>query len=418
MTSGEFSSFPVTSVWVDRDKRQRRELRNISDLASSIQRLGLMHPPILERSGELRTGERRFEAIKLLGWTHLPVQFTDELDQAQLQLLELEENLQRENITWEEECRAVLAYHSIRLANDAGWTKVGTADAIGRSPQWVSDHLGVAQEQHKGNAKLSEVKKYSTARNVVSRMNERAAAADSAKVSDVLEAPRKQIPLLNGNFIEWVREYDGPKFNFIHCDFPYGVNAGSSEQQSQQPIVLGGYDDGFDIFVELLGTLGHAMALDTIVAPQAHLMFWFSMDYYAYTKDKLELMGWTVNPFPLIWHKSDNMGILPDPQRGPRRTYETAFFARRGDMKLTANGAVSNSFAHPGGDKSIHMSEKPVTMLNHFMRMIVDNTTRILDPTCGSGNSIKGALALGANAALGIELSTEFYDRAVLNLGE
>jgi DNA modification methylase len=64
------------------------------------------------------------------------------------------------------------------------------------------------------------------------------------------------------------------------------------------------------------------------------------------------------------------------------------------------------------------MSEKPVTMLNHFMRMIVDNTTRILDPTCGSGNSIKGALALGANAALGIELSTEFYDRAVLNLGE
>src|SRR5690606_15860787 len=106
-----------------------------------------------------------------------------------------------------------------------------------------------------------------------------------------------------------------------------------------------------DVYWRLVDTLGASMR--NVVAESAHLIFWFSMDYYADTKVALEGMGWSVNPFPLIWFKSDNSGILPDPSRGPRRVYETAFLASRGDRKIIQ--AVSNVFAAPVV-KRIHMS--------------------------------------------------------------
>jgi DNA modification methylase len=139
-------------------------------------------------------------------------------------------------------------------------------------------------------------------------------------------------------------------------------------------------------------------------------MFWFSMDYYQETFDRLTKMGWKVNRFPLIWMKDDNTGILPDANRGPRRIYETAFFASRGDRKIVR--AKSNAFSWAGKDKSIHMSEKPVPMLKHFMEMFVDEYSFVLDPTAGSANSLKAATVLGAGRVLGLERDEEFYNRA------
>jgi hypothetical protein len=156
--------------------------------------------------------------------------------------------------------------------------------------------------------------------------------------------------------------------------------------------------------------------MENVVAESAHLIFWFSMDYFTPTYERLQAMGWNVNVFPLIWHKSDNAGIAPDPQRGPRRTYEAAFFASRGDRKLTQVGAGANSFAFPGTRAgAIHISEKPRPVLNHFLRMICDEYSTVLDPTAGSCNALKVAKSLGASRVLGIERSQEFFDIAVGN---
>jgi DNA modification methylase len=130
-------------------------------------------------------------------------------------------------------------------------------------------------------------------------------------------------------------------------------------------------------------------------------------------------MGWKCNPFPLIWFKSDGSGIAPDPQRGPRQTYEAAIFASRGDRKITQEGCVANSFPYPGRrDGAIHASEKPYVMLRHFMRMVCDEYSLVLDPTCGSGNALKVAEDLGAPKVLGLEQLPEFYEIAKDNWGK
>ena len=98
MTSGEFKSVSIDFIKVNRDERQRKELKNIPELAASIKRVGLIHPPVIERDGTLRTGERRYTALKSLGWTNVPVQFADELTSAEAKALELEENISRVDI--------------------------------------------------------------------------------------------------------------------------------------------------------------------------------------------------------------------------------------------------------------------------------------------------------------------------------
>lgn len=50
-----------------------------------------------------------------------------------------------------------------------------------------------------------------------------------------------------------------------------------------------------------------------------------------------------------------------------------------------------------------HPSAKNEAMLSHFMEMLVDEHTVMLDPTCGGGSALRAADALGAKMVFGIE---------------
>lgn len=422
MTSGSFSSYPIAGISVDRPNRQRKELTKIEELAESIARIGLINPVTITREGNLIAGERRYTAIKSLGWTSIPVQFAEELTEYELQSIEFEENIKRENITWQEECAALERFHRLKAQHETAWTQDSTAEALGLSPRTVRRQLAVASELD--NEKVAKADKFSSAVNLVERSLSRRKSAAIEGIGKTLtlavaeaapeleEAPKIIAPILLQSFHDWQETYDGQKFNLIHCDFPYGINVASSPRQNSA--LQDFYADSPDIYWALLERLD--LAMSNVVADSANLIFWFSMDYYTQTLAALRSMGWTVNPFPLVWHKSDNSGIAPDPQRWPRRTYETAFVASRGDRKLTEAGPRANSFAAPGvGDDRIHISQKPETMLRHFLSMYCDEYSSLLDPTCGSGSALKAAKALGAASVLGLEQDPDFHQIACGN---
>ena len=418
MTSGKFKSVPVSSIVVNRPERQRRELGGIDELAESIYRIGLINPIVISPDGILVAGERRLTACRQLGWTAIPVQLTTDLSDYELQSIELEENIKRVDLPWQDQCLAIARFHKLKSDHEPEWSQEKTADAIGLSQNHVSRQLAVAEEITKGNEKVATADKFSVARNIVERNNERkkATVLESAELAIGtalgVDPPKvaPEIPILNANFHDWQVGYTGPKFNLIHCDFPYGINVADAPRQNSA--IIDHYEDSADVYWLLCDRL--ATAMHNVVAESAHLIFWFSMEKYQQTKDLLEGIGWAVDPFPLVWHKSDNAGVAPDPQRRFRRTYETAFFAIRGDRKLTQAGAKASSFAYPGNrSDAIHVSEKPQAVLRHFMAPLCDEYSSVFDPTCGSGNALKVGLELKATNVLGLELSKEFYDNAV-----
>jgi ParB/RepB/Spo0J family partition protein len=412
MTSGVFHLVPMTDIVVNRDERQRRELTDIDVLADSIRRLGLIHPIVVTRELELIAGERRYAATTMLGWPAIPVQFVDEMDPKTLKAIELEENIKRQDITWQDHARAVREYHLLMKSTEPDWTMEKTSAAIGlASKAHVSMFVSVADELVAGNKSVTDAPRFSTARGLVVRAQERARQAVLEGVHDSIGgiriAAQQQESILLGDFCDWVHTDIGLRFNFIHCDFPYGI--WSDEFNQGGAASHGGYTDTPETWERLMIALDAGMKRG-VIAESAHLMFWFAMRrgndrMYEYTARYLERMGWYINPIPLIWMKSDGAGIIPDPERGPRQIYETCFLGARGDRKIVR--AVNNAYAAPTV-RERHMSEKPEPMLRHFFGMLVDENTVMLDPTCGSGSALRAAESVGAKYVLGIEANSEF----------
>lgn len=422
MTSGVFHIVPLESVVVNRDERQRRELMDIEVLADSIRRLGLIHPIVVTRDElELVAGERRLAACTRLGWLSIAVQYVDELEPAKLRAIELEENIKRQDITWQDQVNAIAEYHKLRLSETPTWSQADTADAIGVTRQHTNRILQVSDEISRGNKLLLDAPKLSTAIGISERARERRDEAILDKLHESfggvkLSDSRPEEGIITADFTDWVLGQIVPRFNLIHCDFPYGIEADNFNQGGAS--AHGGYLDTPETWQKLMFAL--EIATRTITAPSCHLMFWFAMRkgdqrLYEPTARALERIGWDVNPMPLIWMKSDGMGIIPDSERGPRQIYETCLFGSKGDRKIVR--AVANAY-HAPTVRDRHMSEKPEPMLRYFFGMLVDENTVMLDPTCGSGSALRAAESLGAKYTLGLELNPEFADIARRALDE
>lgn len=411
MTSGTFHMIPLDDIVVKRAERQRRELIGIDVLADSIGRLGLIHPIVVTRDDyELVAGERRLAACKHLGWTHIAAQYVDELEPAKLQAIELEENIKRQDIVWQDRVRAIAKYHELRSSETAGWTQADTAGAIGLTRPYLSEILLVSEEMDQGNKLILDAPRLSTASGIAERSRARRDEAIIDRLHDSFDGVKlteaRSETILTADFTEWVTEDIPTRFNLIHCDFPYGIEADSFNQGSAP--AHGGYADTPETWQKLMIAL--EIATKRLTAPSCHLMFWFAMRktdnrLYEPTAKALERMGWDINPQPLIWMKSDGVGILPDPERGPRQIYETCLFGARGDRKIVR--AVANAY-HSPTVRERHMSEKPEPMLRHFFGMLIDENTVMLDPTCGSGSSLRAAEFMGARYVLGLEIDPEF----------
>jgi ParB family chromosome partitioning protein len=66
-------------------ERSRKDMGDINALAESIKEVGLLHPIVIAPDKTLIAGQRRLEAVKLLGWTDVPVRVVkglEEIDQA------------------------------------------------------------------------------------------------------------------------------------------------------------------------------------------------------------------------------------------------------------------------------------------------------------------------------------------------
>lgn len=431
-----YKSVPISSITTKRHERQRKELAGLEELADSIRRTGLINPVCVDTNLILIAGERRLTACRdILGWTAIPVYISavdSNESEVDARLIELEENVARVDLHWKDKCFAVADFHQLNCTRNPGWTMEKSGQLLSLSQNVVSRYCAVARAIEAGDPLVCAADKYSVALNIVERKAERAAANETNMMADMLShgtsvqktalspegslettnipaeeyfIPSAVAPFIHTDFNDYLLT-STEQFNFIHCDFPYGINAGSHKSGAADK--FGGYADSEDVYWQLINTLLRAMQFH--VAPSAHLMFWYSMNFHTRTIEALERMGWKVNPFPLIWYKSDNSGILPDPKRGPRRNYETALLCSRGDRPVVQ--PVSNVFAGPN-TKSIHMSEKPEPMLRHFFRMFVDSSTRMLDPTMGSGNAVVVAEDMGAKSVLGLERDLDFYNNAV-----
>ncbi|MEK3770093.1 ParB N-terminal domain-containing protein [Paenibacillus sp. FSL R5-0887] len=79
--------------------RIREDMGDIAGLAESINARGLLHPIVIDESGNLIAGHRRLEAHKLLGREEVETKTIADLTEKEKRLIELEENTKRKALT-------------------------------------------------------------------------------------------------------------------------------------------------------------------------------------------------------------------------------------------------------------------------------------------------------------------------------
>jgi ParB/RepB/Spo0J family partition protein len=492
-------------VVIEASRQRQENVSDIEDLKQSVSQLRRSYPesggfinPIVVRVVEdkviLVAGERRLRTALALDLPDIPVRYFNELSEAEAEVVELEENIKRKELSWKDQVRAIGRLHILYKKNAPGWKIEQTAEAISLHHSYLRQILHVFDALDTG--RVDKAESITQAYNTLHRFSERKAESivgdiivagarlfaagasalagaaqagaqaaatleDSFTTTSAIKVAQEPGDLLDGevtnspalmsvgwneatqtasimvgtkveapppppayvppadpiictNFVEWIKTYNGPKFSLIHCDFPYGNYRGGDSQGS-----LSGteteefYDNTEDVYWNLVDAL--TGGLDRIMSYSAHMIFWMNMNFYTETVGRLRKTGLMVHDHPLVWHKTGGpggLGVVPGTAvTYPRRTYDTALLAVRGGRPLAKPGM--NSYAAPTAGNKIHPSQKPEPMLRFFLSMVVDETTTMFDPTCGSGAALRAAEDLGAKSVLGIEMD-ENYAKAAL----
>lgn len=448
---------------------------DVRRLQASIAVRGQLTPILINERAELLFGERRLTACRNLG---IPVRccYAERLTLVEAKLVELAENLHREDISWQDRAKGLSEIHQLFCSADPEWTVSATAEEVNMSQGQVSENLLVWAEM--ANPRILVAGTLREAFNVIQRRDQRkaglalqdlldtpdvveleiegfAAREDSsdvpageagglpvpASMHDALhvpddireglakapfilrrvvepEGPQRPSPeatILQQSFLEWAPAYAGPKFNFIHCDFPYGQSqlAGPQGRGAEEGV----YADTSEVYWNLMAAF--CENLNRFMSVASHLMFWTSGDWENLTRTReyfaAHAPSLVFHRFPLVWVKTDNAGIASDPRRGPRHIYEVCLFASRSSRQIVQ--VKADAYWSPS-DRGLHPSTKPEPMLREFMTMLVDEGTSMLDPTCGSGAALRAAESLGAKRVLGLEIDPKYVEpaRAALKL--
>ncbi|HEX2093854.1 MAG TPA: ParB/RepB/Spo0J family partition protein [Longimicrobiaceae bacterium] len=128
----------------------RREFapEQLAELEASIRESGLLQPLVVRPRGastpegaewELVAGERRWRAVRRLGWSEVPV-MVREIDDRAMLVLAIVENIQRAELSPLEEAAGYR-----RLIDDFGYTQQEVAESVGKDRSTVANLLRLLQ---------------------------------------------------------------------------------------------------------------------------------------------------------------------------------------------------------------------------------------------------------------------------------
>ena len=436
--------------------RQRREFdaQKLEELKASIElsparNTQLLHPPVLRREGDkliLVAGETRLKAISdifALGGSFLysgkvfsaeagEIPYTDlgELSPLEAMEAELDENIRRKDLTWQEHAAAVKALHelrtaqaeqaSLRLMRTGEGCNVGRVDedsiteALGTIQHTVADTArevlgrgdGYYQDtirkelivaKHLDNPAVAAAKTVNEAFKILKKEEARADAAQRAAAIGST-AVEETYQILNMDCLTYMADpANHGKFDVILTDAPYGMGADEFGDGGGK---LAGtdhqYDDSTDSWVKLMAGghveggsgLGWCELAYLVAKPEAHAYVFCDFDNFHGLKFLMTRAGWDVFRTPLIAYKQ-NSGRVPRPEHGPRRQYELVLYAIKGGKKV--NHIYPDVIPCTGDDNMGHGAQKPVALFQNLLQRSALPGDWVLDSFAGSGPLLEAA---------------------------
>lgn len=429
-------------------QRQEFDLVALQELKNSIEDRGLLHPPVLRREdGQLVlvAGERRLKAISEifeLGGSFTcngevfadgRVPYTDlgELGHLEAEEAELDENLKRRDLTWQEHAAAVARLHALRTAQKEEQAAATLANPevsylqkliAGTPPkQTIADTAEELTGRRDGSFQDTVRKEIIVAKHLDNPAVAKAKSADEAfKILRREEQRQKNIELakevgasfnsekhriFNVNCLEWMANAENQGvFDVICTDPPYGMGAdGFGDAGGKLSGIEHHYDDSYEAWLELMKAW--APLSFAVAKPQAHAYVFCDFDRFHELKAMMQTAGWYVFRTPLVVHKL-NSGRVPLPDQGPRRQYELVLYAIKGKKQVTH---IYPDVVTVSGDENMtHGAQKPIALYQNLLQRSVRPGDKVLDSFGGTCGTIPAGHTYQCEVTA-IELNPEYY---------
>lgn len=410
--------------------RQRQEFdpQALQELVDTLQSKGLMHAPVLRNENGrmiLVAGERRIRAVKDLQMLGNVLRFNNEdvpdgyipyvnigdLDELAAEECELEENLHRKDLTWQENSAAMAKLHRLRSRQAQAEGRIHTVADTAQETKGRSDggyqaqvrkDLIVANYLH-----VPEVAKAKTADEafkVLKRIEETKKNVElAASVGKVFSQSVHE--LHNTNCLSYMRTCEADKFDVILTDPPYGMGADSFGDGGDGRLANNEhhYKDDYDSWKALMEEW--CPLAFRVAKPQAHAYVFCDLDNFHELKRMMQAAGWFVTRTPFICTKP-NSGRVPHPSFGPRRQWEMLLYAVKGKKPHNSiQPDVITTLADPGLQ---HGAQKPVALYTNLLGRSIRPGDTVLDSFAGSGTIFPAAHQFKAKA-VGVEMNPEYY---------
>lgn len=429
-------TLPAHSIYIDPD-RQRKEnktSKDVADLKKSILTKGLLHPPVItvenneETQGisySLLAGERRLIAIKELHEDGLefyydgekvphnetPYTRVAELTLEMLEEAELEENVLRAALTWQEEAAAKLRIHELRKLQNPSQSLLDTAKEIAavenRDPEQASASDLARSKlvlEHMSIPDVASAKNVTKAYQRVLAHKQASLHAQLARLQPKTNAHK----IIHGDCLEIMKTLQVGHFDVILSDPPYGIAADKMKKE-----VMHNYDDSkenaLSIYQAILRTGFN------LLKPQGALFLFCDIDHFISIRTMAEQQAFSTWRTPIIWHKG-NEGHAPWGKDGFTRTYEAILYAVKGQRGLAINGGPDvRLIKRATTEVKLHAAEKPPELFRWLLQISTKKGDRVLDPCAGTAPIIPASKDLGLEITA-IELNQTYYDQACARL--
>lgn len=404
---------PIDKIQWENSERQRKGLGTIDgkdpnqpnrtaesefeSLKQSIQSNGLLQPIGVTSTNELLYGFRRLSACISLGWKEIDALVDPERDFTELdkQLVELEENVRRLDLSWHEQQVAIAKVDRIRRLQNPDHNQKRTAQELGISQSDVSKATMMDQmfnlfpELKKAkslNAAISQAK--SKAKTIIRKIE---VTSNPKKYEEVT----KKIVL--GFAEQLIVDLPDGFTKHIVTDGPFGIDY-DKRQAAEGPNEA--YADTPEAYRQR--TAAMAPHMFRVLQPDGFLVWFLAHDHFEWTKETFRAVGFDVDPVPLMWNRSDGRCYTSRPDKYFGKGYDIALHCIKGEPQMInrsrnrGKAGAGNVFTYKGVDPKDkdHIVERPIELYQDIIQCISLEGEKVVDFFSGSGKVAAAAASL------------------------
>lgn len=412
------------------EDRQRTDFGNIEALAFGIKKVGQIAPIVVsENINESLTahpskkyiliaGERRIRACLFNGSIEIEAILWDNADELVRAELELEENINRKDLTWQEQVTAVEKLDLIKrkihgdsqsgetYGSESAWDLQDTATSLGVSIGMASQDIQLAKDLRQMPdiaAQVANLPK-TAARKVIKQ------AKEKAKLE--IQIANKELDLnpsiLLGNCCDLVKDLPDASVDLWITDPPFAVkkiiDAAKQYGYNETATNVGEEDVMRETYNILIPEMFRALK------PGAHVYMFYGSAWHTELLHLLRSSGFEMDDIPLIWDKT-RASVMPRDFHYSS-SYEPILFGMKPPRTRPLKKAVKNILTFPSipGQFRVHPLQRPEELLN----LMIENSSHpgqvVVDTFAGSGSTIMAAQKL-KRKGIGFELDEGNFNR-------